>query len=115
MFRARVIVWWCVATLAGCLGAGIVASISGLVVEYIVAIDVTRVRFLADAISSRAAERDGQQQRHHMPRTVCVGFRIATWTGHAGGCGLLRDHWAVKLLSVLVWLQFLFAAGEAPL
>ena len=49
VFRARVIVWWCAATLAGCLGAGIVASISGLVVEYIVAIDVTRVRFPADA------------------------------------------------------------------
>ena len=31
------------------LGKGIVASISGLVVEYIVAIDVTRVRFPADA------------------------------------------------------------------
>ena len=49
VFRARVIVWWCVATLAGCLGAGIVASISGLMVEYIVAIDVTRLRFPADA------------------------------------------------------------------
>ena len=31
-------------------GNGIVASISGLVVEYIVAIDVTRVRFPADAL-----------------------------------------------------------------
>ena len=29
-------------------------SISGLVVEYIVAIDVTRVRFPADALSLRA-------------------------------------------------------------
>ena len=47
--RACVIVWWCCAGLARCLDKGIVASISGLVVEYIVAIDVTRVRFPADA------------------------------------------------------------------
>ena len=47
--RACVIVWLCFAGLALCLDKGIVASISGLVVEYIVAIDVTRVRFPADA------------------------------------------------------------------
>ena len=36
------------------LAGGKGSSISGLVVEYIVAIDVTRVRFPADAILNRA-------------------------------------------------------------
>ena len=35
----------------GLLGEALHGSISGLVVEYIVAIDVTRVRFPADAFS----------------------------------------------------------------
>jgi hypothetical protein len=39
-----------VCDLGLCSGRPDVASISGLVVEYIVAIDVTRVRFPADAL-----------------------------------------------------------------
>ena len=51
LFRRRacdIVEWWSLGR-ARCLGNGIVACISGLVVEYIVAIDVTRVRFPADA------------------------------------------------------------------
>ena len=38
-------------------------GISGLVVEYIVAIDVTRVRFLADARCSHESVRVGEMAR----------------------------------------------------
>ena len=41
------VAWW----RPACSGGFFATSISGLVVEYIVAIDVTRVRFPADALS----------------------------------------------------------------
>ena len=53
-------------------------SISGLVVEYIVAIDVTRVRFPADALFIRAAEYVGfsvEMTRHILPGVVQVRYR----------------------------------------
>lgn len=47
----------------GFLGKSSMASISGLVVEYIVAIDVTRVRFPADAFSKPIAAQLGAASR----------------------------------------------------
>ena len=47
-------------------------SISGLVVEYIVAIDVTRVRFPADAFIALSLRRASPQRAPRMPRLICL-------------------------------------------
>ena len=67
-------------------------SISGLVVEYIVAIDVTRVRFPADALIALSFRRASPPRALCMPRLFrLAGFlassQIPTYANHPGKSG----------------------------
>ena len=60
-------------------------SISGLVVEYIVAIDVTRVRFPANASYWRLYQQDGMPSH-----PVKGGLDSTTFLGHSKECPKLQ-------------------------
>ena len=76
-------------------------SISGLVVEYIVAIDVTRVRFPADAICAYRSSRPHRGRRETSPLPATAP-RITHATQRAGHVSTQRPR-AASCLILVKW------------
>ena len=117
--------------LGGCLCDSMSSGISGLVVEYIVAIDVTRVRFPADALFLRCPwarpapprnERAGRAQASGATSSI-LGFLLLPAPRASNLCAppgiwiqqTFRIHRKLRLALVLfVFRQGVVHAGRSP-